>query len=162
MFFCGGGPDENLRFPKSLDFAIQYFQKFNLDALLISAHTLGLSTYNQVERRVATLSKALSGVLLLHETFVTHLDSLRKTIDTNLEKHNFKAAGLTTSLLRLMMLKMLQKIPKVCMRNGPACTAEFLSTYHKLFDAMIQSVVVSFKQLGRVFSQVTFYQLLFQ
>ena len=99
MFFCDGGPDENLRFPKSLDFAIQHFQKFNLEALLISAHALGLSAYNQVERRMVPLSKALSGVLLLHETFGTHLDSSRKTFDTNLEKHNFKAAGLTTSLL---------------------------------------------------------------
>ena len=39
------------------------------------------------------MSKALSGIFLPHETFGTHLDSSRKTIDTNLEKRNFKVAG---------------------------------------------------------------------
>ena len=39
------------------------------------------------------MSKILSGILLPHETFETHLDSSRKTIDTNLEKRNFKTAG---------------------------------------------------------------------
>ena len=42
---------------------------------------------------MAPLSRALSGILLPHETFGTHLDSSRKTVDTNLEKRNFKAAG---------------------------------------------------------------------
>ena len=31
--------------------------------------------------------------MLPHETFGTYLDLSRKTIDTNLEKRNFKAAG---------------------------------------------------------------------
>ena len=42
---------------------------------------------------MAPMSKALSGILLPHEIFGTHLDSSRKTICTNLEKHNFKAGG---------------------------------------------------------------------
>ena len=42
---------------------------------------------------MAPLSKALSGISLPHEMFGTHLDQSRKTIDTNLEKRNFKAAG---------------------------------------------------------------------
>ena len=33
-------------------------------------------------------------------------------------------------------------------------TAEFLSTYYKWYDAMIQTVMGTFEQLGRVFSQV--------
>ena len=93
MVFCDGGPDENPRFPKTLDVSIQHFKKYNLDALLISTHAPGLSAYNEVERRMVPLSKALFGILLPHETFWTHLDSSRKTIDTNLEKRNFKAAG---------------------------------------------------------------------
>ena len=88
-----GGPDENPRFPKTLDAAIQHFKKYNLDALLISTRAPGMSAYKQVERRMAPLSKALSGLLLPHETFDTHLDSSRKTTDVNLEKRNFKAAG---------------------------------------------------------------------
>ena len=93
MIFCDGGPDEKPRFPKTLDVAIQHFKIYNLDALLISIHAPGMSVYNQVERRMAPLSKALSVLLLPHETFGTHLDSSRKTTDVNLEKRNFKAAG---------------------------------------------------------------------
>ena len=52
MFFCDGGPEENLRFPKTLDVVIQNFKKYNLDALLISTHAQRLSAYNQVERRI--------------------------------------------------------------------------------------------------------------
>ena len=93
MFFCDGGPDKNSRFLKPLDVAIQHSKKYNLDTLLISTHAPGLSAYNQVQKRMAPLSKILSGILLPHETFETHLDSSRKTIDTNLEKRNFKTAG---------------------------------------------------------------------
>ena len=93
MVFCDGGPDENPRFPKTLDVSIQHFKKYNLDALLISTHAPSMSAYNEVERRMVPLSKALFGILLPHETSWTHLDSSRKTIDTNLEKRNFKVAG---------------------------------------------------------------------
>ena len=93
MFFCDRSPNENPRFPKTLDVAIQHFEKHNLDALLISTHAPGLYAYNQVERGMAPLSKALSEIFLPHETFGTHLDLSRKSIDTNLEKRNFKAAG---------------------------------------------------------------------
>ena len=93
MIFCDGGPDENPRFPKTLDVAIQHSKHYNLDALLISSHAPGMSAYNQVEKRMAPLSKALSGVLLPHEIFGTHLDSSRRTVDSELERRNFMAAG---------------------------------------------------------------------
>ena len=74
FFFCHGVPDENSRLSKTLDFTIQHFKKIQSGC-------------------VTPLSKALSGILLPHEKFGTHLDSSRKTINTNLEKRNFKAAG---------------------------------------------------------------------
>ena len=43
----------------------------SLDALLISTHAPGVSAYNQVERKMAPLSKALSGILFPYETFGT-------------------------------------------------------------------------------------------
>ena len=49
--------------------------------------------YNQAERGMAPLSEVLCGIFLPHEPFGTHLDSSRKSIDTHLEKRNFKAAG---------------------------------------------------------------------
>ena len=88
MFLFDGGPDENPRFPKTLDVAIQHFQKYKFDGLLIS-----MSAYNQVERRMAPLSKALAGLVLPHGTFGPHLDSQRRTVDLELEKQIFKKAG---------------------------------------------------------------------
>ena len=72
IFFCGGSPDETPRFPKTLDVAKEHFKKYNLDAFLISAHPPGLSAYNQVEKRMSPLSKALSVILLPYEKFGTH------------------------------------------------------------------------------------------
>lgn len=92
MFFCDGGPDKNSRFLKPLDVAIQHSKKYNLDTLLISTHAPGLSANNQVEKKMASLSKALSGILLPHKKFGTHLNSSRKSINTNLKKRNFKVS----------------------------------------------------------------------
>ena len=41
------------------------------------------------------LSKELTGVLLPHDTYGSHLDNGGKTVDTDLEIKNFKAAGTT-------------------------------------------------------------------
>ena len=56
----------------------------------------GLSAFNKVERRMYHLSKSLTGVVLPHDTYGTHLLN-GKTIDDELEKENFKAAGETLS-----------------------------------------------------------------
>ena len=93
IFFFDGGPDENPRFQKTLDVAIQHFKRRKFDALVISTLVLGMSSYNQVELRMASLSKALAGLVLPHDTFGTLLDSQRRTVDLELEKRNFKKAG---------------------------------------------------------------------
>ena len=54
----------------------------------------GLSAFNKVERRMYHLSKQLTGVILPHDTFGSHLQN-GKTVDSELEKNNFKAAGET-------------------------------------------------------------------
>ena len=54
----------------------------------------GLSAFNKVERRMYHLSKQLTGVILPHDTFGSHLLN-GKTVDSELEKKNFKAAGET-------------------------------------------------------------------
>ena len=93
MFLSDGGPDENPRFPKTLDVAFQHFKKHKFGAILISTHVPGMSAFNQVERVMAPLSKALAGMVLPHDTFGTHLNSQRRTVDLELEKRNFKKAG---------------------------------------------------------------------
>ena len=112
MIFSDGGPDENPCFPKTLDVAVQHFKKHNFDALLISTHAPGLSAYNQVERRMTPLSKALTGLLLPYNTFGNHLDSQRRTIDVELGKHNFKKAG--EILVKVWNELLIDKFPVVC------------------------------------------------
>lgn len=57
--------------------------------------TPGRSAYNRVERRMAPLSNQLSGLILRHDTFGTHLDSRGRTVDPELERKNFANAGET-------------------------------------------------------------------
>lgn len=61
--------------------------------LLVSAHAPAISAYNQVERRMPPLSKALAGLTLSYDSFGNHLRSQRRTVDVDLEKKNFKRAG---------------------------------------------------------------------
>lgn len=72
--------------------ALRQFIQHDLDVLIIITNAPGRSAYNEVERRMARLSQVLSGVILPHDTFGSHLKN-GKTIDTELEKRNFEAAG---------------------------------------------------------------------
>ena len=76
-----------------IDFAINHFKKNNLDGLFIVTNTPGRSAYNRVERRMAPLSRVLSGVILPDDHFGTHLDSSSKTTDDDLEIQNCAEAG---------------------------------------------------------------------
>lgn len=88
-----GGPDENPRYRKVIDHAIDHFKKCNLDALFLITNAPGRSAYNRVERRMAPLSRQLSGLILPHNNFGTHLNEASVTIDHDLEKKNFGFAG---------------------------------------------------------------------
>lgn len=88
-----GGPDENPRYRKVIAHAIEHFKQYDLDAVFIVTNAPGRSAFNRVERRMAPLSRELTGVVLPHDSFGTHLDSSGRTLDENLEKDNFKKAG---------------------------------------------------------------------
>lgn len=70
-------------------------QDFELDLYIEVTNAPGLSAYNKAERRMFPLSKALTGVVLPHDTYGSHLDNAGKTIDAELEMKNFEAAGET-------------------------------------------------------------------
>lgn len=93
IMIVDGGPDENPRYKNTIKMAIHHFVKNNLDALFVACNAPGRSAYNKVERRMAPLSKALSGVILPYDHFGNHLNSQRRTIDDELEKKNFQFAG---------------------------------------------------------------------
>lgn len=93
IFTCDGGPDENPRYERVIVSAIQHFKDFNLDAIYIATNAPGRSAFNRVERRMAPLSRELTGVILNHDDFGSHLDSSNRTTDLELEKRNFESAG---------------------------------------------------------------------
>lgn len=88
-----GGPDENPRYKKVIAHAITHFLEYDLDGLFIFTNAPGRSAYNPVERRLAPLSRALSGLILPYDTFGNHLDQNGNTVDAELEKKNFAHAG---------------------------------------------------------------------
>lgn len=55
----------------------------------------GRSAFNRVERRMAPLSRELSGIVIPHDKFGSHLNPAGKTVDKELEKKNFEFAGQT-------------------------------------------------------------------
>lgn len=88
-----GAADEVPRFPKVLATAVDIFKSLKLDVLLHGVNASGLSAFNPVERRMAPLSHDLTGIILPHDSFGSHLDSTWKTKDLDLEKKNiFQAA----------------------------------------------------------------------
>lgn len=93
MISSDGGPDENPRFPKVISNAINHFHEYDLDVIIIFTNAPGRSAFNRVERRMAPLSRELSGLILPHDSCGTHLDSSGRTINKVLEKQNFRKAG---------------------------------------------------------------------
>lgn len=90
-----GGPDENPRYQKVISFAINHFKKHDLDGIFIACNAPGRSAYNRVERRMAPLSRELSGLILPHDHYGSHLDENGRTIDEEMEQNNFAYAGKT-------------------------------------------------------------------
>ena len=64
-----------------------------MDAFFLATNAPGRSAFNRVERRMVKLSKELSGVILQHDKFGSHLDGKGETIDKDLELRNFQYAG---------------------------------------------------------------------
>ena len=87
-----GGPDENPRFENNKVMACKTCLENNLDCLIELTQAPGHSAFNRAERRMFHLSKEMSGLVLPHDTFGSHLQN-GKTIDEDLEGNNFAAAG---------------------------------------------------------------------
>ncbi|GBL99358.1 hypothetical protein AVEN_206775-1 [Araneus ventricosus] len=93
VFVVDGGPGENPRYQKTIQVGVHHFHQNNLDALFIAGNAPGRSAFNRVERRMAPLSKELSGLILPHEQYGSHLDAQGNTINPKLEEKNFECAG---------------------------------------------------------------------
>ena len=67
--------------------------EYDLDCLFIATNAPGGSAFNRCERRMAPLSRELSGVILDHDHFGSHLNEKGETIDNDLEVKKFEYAG---------------------------------------------------------------------
>ena len=70
-----GGPDENPRYTKTIECAIDYFLRQDLDAFFLATNAPGRSAFNRVKRRIVKFSQELSGVVLPHDNFGFHLNA---------------------------------------------------------------------------------------
>jgi hypothetical protein len=104
-------PNDYTRLPTTLSSAINKFKKYNLDALFIITQAPGQTAFNVVERRLASLSQDLTGLVLPHDYFGTHLNPSGLTTDAELEKQNFKRTG--EVLAEVWSMDMLDRHPVV-------------------------------------------------
>ena len=81
-----GGPDQNPRYTKAIECAIDYFLSQDLDAFFLATNTPGRSAFNRAERRMVKFRKELSGVVLPYDNFGSYLNVKGETIDKELEK----------------------------------------------------------------------------
>ena len=82
-----GGPDENPRYEKTINYSIKYFVENGLDAFFLATNAPGRSAFNRVERRMV---KELSDVILEHDKFGSNLDAKGVTVDKDLELKTFE------------------------------------------------------------------------
>ena len=77
----------------TINCATEYFNEHDLDVYFLTTNAPGQSAFNQVERRMSNLSKELSGVILSHDYFGTHLGNNSNTVDEELQLKKFEHAG---------------------------------------------------------------------
>ena len=83
-FSVDGGPDQNPRFPATVNAAVHHFKKHNLDASFIMTNAPGHSAYNPIELRMAPISHDVTGLVLRHDYYGSHLNEREKIIDVDL------------------------------------------------------------------------------
>ena len=72
---------------------MKIFRENDIDFLGVGSYAPQCSWQNKVELRMAMLSFLLAGVVLDHGVHGSHLDASKNTIDREVEKKNFAAAG---------------------------------------------------------------------
>lgn len=93
IFNCDGDPAENRRHERVIVSDIRHFKDFDLDAIYIATNAPGTRAFIRVEQRMAPLGHELTGVVLKHDNFGSHLDISNRTSDLKLKKRNFESAG---------------------------------------------------------------------
>ena len=136
-----GGPDENPRYQKVIKVAIHHFLQHDFDALFIATNAPGRSAFNRVERKMAPLSKEVTGLILPHDHYGSHLNERGNTIDSELEKTNFKFAGDT--LAEIWSQLIVDNFPTVAEYIDPTESElqeqNFMSRDQKWYDVHVRT-----------------------
>jgi hypothetical protein len=136
-----GGPDENPRYQKVIKVAVHHFLQYDFDAIFIATNAPGRSAFNRVERKMAPLSKELTGLILPHDHYGSHLNDRGITIDAELEKRNFQFAGNT--LAEIWSQLIVDNYPTVAEFIDPTASElleeNLLSRDQKWFDIHVQT-----------------------
>ena len=80
-----GGPDKNPRYTKTIECVINCFITQSLDAFFLATNAPGRNAFNRVEQRMVKFSQEMSGLVLPHDKFGSHLNSKGETVDSELE-----------------------------------------------------------------------------
>ena len=75
-----GGPDQNPRYTKAIECAIDYFLSQDLDAFFLATNNPGRSAFNRAECRMVKFRKELSGVVLPYDNFGSYLNAKEKRL----------------------------------------------------------------------------------
>lgn len=121
VIMSDGGPDGNPRYPKVIAQTINHFKTHDLDAMFVITNAPGRNAYNRVERRMVPLSRELSGLILPHDHYGSHLSDDVKTIDAELEIKNFAFAGNT--LAEVWSSMVIDQYPVTAEYVSSECTA---------------------------------------
>ena len=81
------------RFPTTRKTLASFFKEHNLVFIVCDCNASGLSKHHCTERRMAPLSVALAGIVLLHDQFASNLDDPGKTRDADLGRKKFQKAA---------------------------------------------------------------------
>ncbi|CAF1129204.1 unnamed protein product [Adineta ricciae] len=115
-------PMNYTRFSRTLYSSIQKFKKYNLDVFILVTQTPGQAIFASCERRLALLSHDLSGLVLPHNHYGTHLNISGITVDAELEKLNFKRTG--EVLAEIWNMNMIDRHSVVAEYVDPPSTAD--------------------------------------
>jgi hypothetical protein len=81
IFTVDGGPNENPRYQKKIEVGVHHYLQNDLNLLFIATNAPERSAVNRFERKMAPLSRELSGLIIPHDNFGSPLDDQRITID---------------------------------------------------------------------------------
>lgn len=140
IFNVDRGPNKNPQYKIVIQIAIHHCVFHILDGVLVATNVTGRSAFNRVERKMPPLSKELSGLILPHDHFGTHLDSSGRTIDVDSDfffLHAGKVLGEIWSYLVIEKFPCVTEYMDPC--NSKIRKSDLVQQNQKWFDSHVRT-----------------------